>query len=162
MFCKGPLKSDLWQKLNRLPLRLTAGRLWLILALLLISSCTKPPGPVAFEDANYWTCSMHPSIRAVSAGKCPICGMDLVRVTRPKEESFKSGDFMVSVERQQQIGVTYAEVRRRPIYFDIRAVGMLEADQTLAFECSSRVDGYIEQLQITSPGERVTVGQPLM
>src|ERR1700750_1138985 len=104
MFCKGPLKSDLWQKLNRLPLRLTAGRLWLILALLLFSACPNPPGPVAIEDGNYWTCSMHPSVRAVSAGKCPICGMDLVPVTRPKEESFKSCDFVVSVHRQQQSG----------------------------------------------------------
>ncbi|MBI1956144.1 MAG: efflux RND transporter periplasmic adaptor subunit [Acidobacteria bacterium] len=28
----------------------------------------------------YWTCTMHPWVRADASGKCPICGMDLVPV----------------------------------------------------------------------------------
>jgi Barrel-sandwich domain of CusB or HlyD membrane-fusion/Heavy metal binding domain len=71
-------------------------------------------------------------------------------------------EFIVPIQRQQQIGVTYAEVRRRDIRVDIRSVGTLEADQGQVVECVARVDGYIEELQVTSPGERVTVGQPLM
>ncbi len=105
---------------------------------------------------------MHPSVHSKSPGKCPICGMDLVPVTHRKEESAKPGEFIVPVQRQQQIGVTYAEVRRRHMQFDIRSVGTLEVDQAQIFQCVTRVDGYIEELQITSPGERVTVGQPLM
>ena len=88
--------------------------------------------------------------------------MDLVPVTQRKEESSKPGEFIVPVQRQQQIGVTYAEVRRRHMRFDIRSVGTLEVDQAQIFECVTRVDGYIEELQVTSPGERVAVGQPLM
>jgi len=34
-----------------------------------------------------------------------------------------ASEFIVPVQRQQQIGVTYAEVRRRDIRFDIRSVG---------------------------------------
>jgi Cu(I)/Ag(I) efflux system membrane fusion protein len=71
-------------------------------------------------------------------------------------------EFIVPIQRQQQIGVTYAEVRRRDIRVDIRSVGILEVDQGQIFECVARVDGFIEELQVTSPGERVTVGQPLM
>jgi Cu(I)/Ag(I) efflux system membrane fusion protein len=44
----------------------------------------------------------------------------------------------------------------------IRSVGMLEPDQTKMFEYVARVDGYIEQLKVASPGERVGAGQPLM
>jgi RND family efflux transporter MFP subunit len=73
-----------------------------------------------------------------------------------------ASEFIVPVQRQQQIGVTYAEVRRRDIRFGIRSVGALEVDQGQIFECVSRVNGYIEELQVTSPGERVAVGQPLM
>jgi Cu(I)/Ag(I) efflux system membrane fusion protein len=73
-----------------------------------------------------------------------------------------ASEFIVPVQRQQQIGVTYAEVRRRGIRFDIRSVGTLEVDQGQIFECVARVNGYIEELQVTSPGERVAVGQPLM
>jgi Cu(I)/Ag(I) efflux system membrane fusion protein len=70
--------------------------------------------------------------------------------------------FIVPVQRQQQIGVTYAEVRRRDIRVDIRSVGTLEVDQGQVVECVARVDGFIEELQVASPGQRVTVGQPLM
>lgn len=74
----------------------------------------------------------------------------------------KPSEFTVPVERQQQIGVTYTEVKRRPMRYYIRSVGMLEPDQTKMFEYVARVDGYIEQLKVASPGERVGAGQPLM
>jgi membrane fusion protein, copper/silver efflux system len=74
----------------------------------------------------------------------------------------KLREFTVPVQRQQQIGVTYAEVRRSHVRFDLRSVGTLEVDQAQIFECVTRVDGYVEELQVTSPGERVVVGQPLM
>jgi membrane fusion protein, copper/silver efflux system len=74
----------------------------------------------------------------------------------------EAGEFIVPIQRQQQIGVMYAQVRRREIRIDIRSVGTLEADQGQIFECVARVDGFIEELQVTSLGERVTVGQPLM
>jgi membrane fusion protein, copper/silver efflux system len=41
-------------------------------------------------------------------------------------------------------------------------VGTLEVDQAQIFECVTRVDGYIEELRVTSRGARVAVGQPLM
>ena len=71
-------------------------------------------------------------------------------------------EFSIPVDRQQQIGVVYTEVQPKRIRIDIRAVGTLEADQGQIFECAARVDGNIEGLQVTSPGERVTAGQPLM
>ena len=70
--------------------------------------------------------------------------------------------FTVPIQRQQQIGVTYAEARRRHMRLDIRSVGTLEVDQTQVFECVTGVDGFIEELRVASPGERVTVGQPLI
>jgi HlyD family secretion protein/heavy metal-binding protein len=90
-----------------------------------------------------------------SADRKEFSGEDDVPQSSPRE-------FIVPVQRQQQIGVTYAEVRRRHIRVDIRSVGTLEADQGQIFECVSRVDGYVEQLHVTSPGKRVVVGQPLV
>jgi membrane fusion protein, copper/silver efflux system len=91
--------------------------------------------------------------------------MDLVPVKERKSDIVDRsvpGEFTVPIQRQQQIGVTYAEVRRRSMRFEIRSVGTLEVDQGQVFECSSGVDGYIEELRVTSPGEQVTVGEPLM
>jgi multidrug efflux pump subunit AcrA (membrane-fusion protein) len=146
----------------------------------------------ATEDGGYWTCGMHPSVHSKIPGKCPICGMELVPVVNQKTGPLGSpnalrqddgqatvrqspgrkklsgeidglqSEFIVPVQRQQQIGVTYAEVRRRRIRADVRSVGTLEPDQGQIFECVSRVDGYVEELHVTSPGERVVAGRPLM
>ncbi len=143
-------------------LRRMACRVSLMLLMTVLVACSKPASSIPIAEVDYWTCTMHPAVHAEAAGKCPICGMDLVPVTRRTEETSKPGEFIVPIQRQQQIGVTYAEVRRRHMQFEIRSVGTLEADQAGIFECVSRVDGYIEELQVTSPGERVAVGQPLM
>src|ERR1700738_2367990 len=48
-----------------------------------ISSCTKPGGTtVADSNVDYYTCTMHPSVRSKTPGKCPICSMDLVPVLK--------------------------------------------------------------------------------
>lgn len=137
----------------------------LILTAVGLMGCSKPADSATHADVSYWTCAMHPSVHSETPGKCPICGMDLIPVSNQKSvklESSKFGEFSVPVERQQQIGVAYTEIRRRPRRFEIRSVGTLDLDQTHVFECVSGVDGYIEQLRVSSPGEHVTVGEPLM
>src|SRR5437588_619700 len=79
-------------------------------------------------------------------GKCPICGMELVPVMKKAEtEKGRNGEtaqshgspsrpptdspvheFLVPVQRQQQIGVTYATVIRARLHHTIRAVGTVE------------------------------------
>jgi Cu(I)/Ag(I) efflux system membrane fusion protein len=74
----------------------------------------------------------------------------------------ESTEFTVPVERQQQIGVMYATVKRRPIQFSIRSVGILESDPAKSFDYVARVDGYVQDLKVSSPGEQVLDGQPLL
>ena len=40
--------------------------------------------PVLAENGEieYWTCAMHPAVRMKEPGKCPICGMELIPVTK--------------------------------------------------------------------------------
>ena len=171
-----------------------------VLAILVIagaSSCTKP-GPATFVNSNidYYTCTMHPSVRSKTPGKCPICSMDLVPVYknvandgRQQDKSNGAGKrtpdtkddngtlgsmpasnqipnkpsaFSVPIERQQQIGVTYTSAERRPIQLSIRSVGVLEPDQAKVFEYVARVDGYIQELKVASPGEQINAGEPLL
>src|SRR6266481_832539 len=156
-----------------------------------ISSCTKPGGTtVADSNVDYYTCTMHPSVHSKTPGKCPICSMDLVPVLKkvantdgsksdsgamtdkgtmgsmpmpsPNPQTNKPSEFSVPVERQQQIGVTYASAERRPIQLSIRSVAVLEPDQAKILEYVARVDGYIQELKVSSPGEQVNVGDPLV
>jgi len=146
----------------------------------------------ANADVDYYTCTMHPSVHSKDPGKCPICSMDLVPVKKkganetnvkensggmtdsgsrsmgsmpmpsPNLEAGKPSEFSVPVERQQQIGVTYATATKRPIELSIRSVGMLEPDTSKMFDYVARVDGYVQQLKVSSPGQDVTQGQPLI
>src|SRR6266851_1615113 len=71
-------------------------------------------------------------------------------------------EFVVPVERQQQIGVTYATVARKPLRHTIRAVGMVVPDKGRNWQFVSRVDGYVQKLDVKSPGEIVEKDAPLL
>jgi Cu(I)/Ag(I) efflux system membrane fusion protein len=160
-----------------------------VLAVLFISSaCSKPNQSTKPPDVDYYTCTMHPSVHAEAPGKCPICGMELVPVMKkttspsalepssgggmqgmagmPGMQSGKqtsaSHEFVVPVERQQQIGVTYATVTRGPLHHTIRAVGMVEPDLQKHWDFVARVDGYVQELFIPSAGQVVEKNAPLM
>jgi len=77
-------------------------------------------------------------------------------------EGAQTHEFVVSVERQQQIGVTYAKVARKPLAHTIRAVGMIVPDKARNWQFVSRVDGYVQKLNVTAPGELVEKDAPLL
>ena len=83
-----------------------------------------------------------------------------------KEGEMKGGakpsEFVVPVERQQQIGVRYAKVERKPLRHTIRAVGLIVPDKTRNWQFVSRVDGYVQKLNVTGPGELVDKNAPLL
>ena len=74
----------------------------------------------------------------------------------------KPSEFVVPVERQQQIGVRYAKVERKPLAHTIRAVGLIVPDKTRNWQFVSRVDGYVQKLDVTAPGELVDKNTPLL
>jgi len=169
------------------------------------ASCSKNSSTGKASNVDYWTCTMHPSVREKGPGKCPICSMDLVPVMKesttpagssksapqhdhaamlagkptggsemqgmPGMPGMKGGaesnapqtsEFVVPVERQQQIGVRYAKVERKPLRHAIRAVGLIVPDKTRNWQFVSRVDGYVQKLDVTAPGELVEKDAPLL
>src|SRR6266702_7521463 len=99
---------------------------------LFLVSCGKTGSSAKPDNVDYYTCTMHPSVKSQDPkAKCPICSMDLVPVMKKnvgasERESVNAShahhalnaprddapdaptEFTVPVERQQQIGVTYA------------------------------------------------------
>ena len=141
------------------------------------AGCSNPAVPSPDGGAvDYYTCTMHPSVHlADPQGKCPVCGMNLVPVAKrgapaadrsvsPREQGdlASSHEFTVPVERQQQIGVTYAAVTRDALNREVRAVGVVTPDKARHWEFVARVDGYVQTLHVTSPGELVEKDQPLL
>jgi membrane fusion protein, copper/silver efflux system len=160
--------------------------IFLVLSLLLLlglSACSKKVAQQGGGDADYYTCAMHPSVRSKDFGKCPICSMDLVPVAKkdggatagghmhpsvetpgapPTAAPQKPREFTVPVERQQMIGVTYATVERRPLEATLRTVGIVEPETQRLFEYVSRVDGYVDKLAVSSPGQIIKKGESLL
>jgi len=160
---------------------------FLVLALFLLLSLTACSKKVAQQDGgdvDYYTCTMHPSVKSKDPkAKCPICSMDLVPVMKhdapaaggghmhssvetPGAPSTaapqKSSEFTVPVERQQMIGVTYAAAQRRPLEATLRTVGIVEPETQRVFEYVARVDGYVDKLAVSSPGQMVKKGEALL
>ena len=128
-------------------------------------------GAGADPNVDYYTCTMHPSVHLHDPkAKCPICSMDLAPVMKkgaadvaaPKAAAGSLSEFSVPVERQQQIGVTYAAAEKKPLHHTIRSVGMVVADKTRHWEFVARVEGYVQKLHVTSPGEPIEKDQPLL
>jgi Cu(I)/Ag(I) efflux system membrane fusion protein len=74
----------------------------------------------------------------------------------------KPGEFMVPVERQQQIGVTYAAIQKQPFTHTVRVVGMVAYDKQRHWDYVTRVEGYVKELFVFSRGEMVEKNAPLL
>jgi membrane fusion protein, copper/silver efflux system len=144
-----------------------------VLTALITAACNKHDAAAKPDDVDYYTCTMHPSVKSEDPkAKCPICGMDLVPVmkkgaidtnataTMVGEE--KPGEFTVPVERQQQIGVTYATIQKQPFLHSVHTVGMVAYDKERHWDYVARVEGYVQKLFVFSRGELVQKGAPLL
>lgn len=148
------------------------------LATLFLASCKQSPTDAKPADVDYYTCTMHPSVRKQSpTDKCPICSMDLVPVKKKGVTDMsatnaaapttmsgddKPGEFTIPVERQQQIGVTYATVQKQPFTQTVRAVGVVAYDKQRHWDYVTRVEGYVKDLSVFSRGELVEKDAPIL
>jgi Cu(I)/Ag(I) efflux system membrane fusion protein len=151
------------------------------LAALALTACKKSDPGGKPPEVDYYTCTMHPSVKSQDPkAKCPICSMDLVPVMKkgaaaqpetnaaaanadtnaPSPES--PTEFTVPVERQQQIGVTYGSIEKRPLALTLRVVGTVASDKQRRWDYVTRVDGYVQQIFVSSRGELVEKDAPLL
>lgn len=148
---------------------LMAATLLAVMAALVSVSCRKGETHSKPADVDYYTCTMHPSVRSQDpSGKCPICGMGLVPVKKKTADETarvnetQASEFVVPVGRQQQIGVTYGTVQNRPLIALTRAVGAVAYDKQRHWDFVARVGGFVQKLDVFSPGEVVEKGAPLL
>ncbi|MBI4444995.1 MAG: efflux RND transporter periplasmic adaptor subunit [Acidobacteria bacterium] len=131
----------------------------------------KGPAAKKIQDSQieYWTCTMHPSVRMPEPGTCPICSMDLVPVQRampeaPLTPSLTVSDpsvFLVDPGRRQLLNVQTSLVVKRPLEKTIRTVGTLELDETRIESIHTKVKGWISEVFVDFELEHVKQGDPL-
>jgi Cu(I)/Ag(I) efflux system membrane fusion protein len=109
-------------------------------------------------EIDHYTCSMHPSVKQQTPGKCPICGMDLIPVTKEQQEQ---GVVMIDDARRQLIGVRTGVVIQGPMQRTFRAVGHITYDESAITDVNLKVRGWITKLFVSQTGQHVNRGQPL-
>ena len=125
-------------------------------------------------DIEYWTCTMHPSVRMKDPGTCPICAMDLVPVMKRAPATLDNGTtnsgqpitsdestFTVDPRRQQLINVQTTEVEIHSLEKVIRTVATLEVDETRIAYVHPKISGWIQRVFVDFTLQHVNLGDPL-
>jgi len=110
------------------------------------------------DAIDHYTCPMHPSVKQAGPGKCPICGMTLVPVTK---DQLAEGVVIIDEARRQLIGVRTGPVLEAPMQRSLRAVGRVTYDESKLTDVTLKVGGFITKLLVSRTGQRVQAGQTL-
>ncbi len=103
----------------------------------------------------YWVAPMDPNYRRDQPGKSPM-GMDLVPVYDMPE-----GEVKISASVEQNLGVRTGQAVMEPLSQLIATVGYIQLDEEQLSHVHTRVEGWVEQLSVSSVGDRVNEGDML-
>ena len=124
------------------------------LAVLILVVSFWPRGAVRTSStSDVWTCSMHPQIRLPNPGSCPLCGMQLIPISKlPKAR----GDL------ETRAGLVTEPVVRRELFKEIRTVGKLDYSERQVAYLTSRIVGRVDRLFVDFTGVEVKKGDHLV
>ena len=106
---------------------------------------------------------MHPHVHRGEPGRCPICGMDLVRVPSGDRRETPSGARLTVSEAQRDLmKIETLPVTRRFPSAELRLVGKVSYDETRLAHISAWVPGRIEDLYVDFTGVRVREGDHMV
>ena len=131
-----------------------------------LRSCISCGGSTAQETEEgdaVWTCSMDPQVKQPKPGKCPKCGMDLIKMEKGMTLSsdIDPDAVMFSDEALALANVETILVGSASADKEIRLFGKIEPDQRMQQSQSAYVAGRIERLTISAVGDVVSKGQTL-
>ncbi len=111
------------------------------------------------EEVEIWICSMHPQIRLPAPGKCPICGMDLIPVTKGHEGDLNTNVVSLSSSDIRLGNIQTSKVTYRDPQKEILLQGKVAADERKVYSQTAHFTGRIEALNVNFTGEYVRSGQ---
>lgn len=112
------------------------------------------------EEILYWVAPMDPNFRMDGPGKSPM-GMDLVPVYDGDEPTGDPEDVTLSAAEVNNIGVRTAVARVQDVAQRIETVGFVGYDEHATSHVHTRVEGWIERLEVRAEGDPVSQGDLL-
>lgn len=114
----------------------------------------------AGPEILYWVAPMDPNFRKDGPGKSPM-GMDLVPVYEGDEASGDPENVNLSAAEVNTIGVRTAVARVQEVAQRIETVGFVGYDEHATSHIHTRVEGWIERLEVRAEGDPVGQGELL-
>jgi Cu(I)/Ag(I) efflux system membrane fusion protein len=108
-----------------------------------------------------WTCSMHPQIRQKEAGKCPLCGMDLIPVSTNNQNNDNPYQLVMTENAVRLANIQTTKVGYATPEKILLLNGKVQADERSIYRQTAHIGGRIEKLNINFTGEKVKEGQIL-
>ena len=121
------------------------------------------PSEMAGSDGPeilYWVAPMDANFRQPGPGKSPM-GMDLVPVFAGEEPSGDPSEVTLSAAEINAIGVRTAIAQTAEISQRIETVGFVGYDENLTSHVHTRVEGWIEALNVRAVGDPIRKGDIL-
>ena len=135
---------------------------------ILLRGCVSCGNSIANEESGedgdaVWTCSMDPQVKQPNPGKCPKCGMDLIKMEKGMTPSSDiDPDAVMFSDEAMALANVETEIVGTPSgNKEIRLFGKIEPDQRQQQSQSAYVGGRIERLCINAVGDNVAKGQTL-
>ena len=111
-------------------------------------------------EVLYWVAPMDPNFQQPGPGKSPM-GMDLIPVYAGQEAPSDSAEVTLSGAEINAIGVRTALARREDVSRTVETVGFIDYDAHLTSHVHTRVEGWIEVMNVRAEGDQVAKGDVL-
>lgn len=137
----------------------------LLTSVLTFESCnSRNVNVTANEKEDVYTCSMHPQIISHKPGRCPICGMNLVKKENAMRELTQAdlSALIQPVNSTVLSTVPVTALKRNAQVINIKAVGTVEYDTRYMKTISAWVSGRIDKLYVRYRFQAVHAGQKVM
>jgi len=111
------------------------------------------------KKIKYWVAPMDPTYIRNEPGKSPM-GMDLVPVY--EDQATAGSVITIDPVTIQNMGLRTAQVVRHDLSRTLRTVGLVAYPEPKQFHVTTKIDGWVESLQVDELGQQVRKGEPLL
>ena len=116
------------------------------------------------EQADTYTCPMHPTVISDKPGVCPVCGMDLVRKAREGEEVKITEDLAKLIKSPNEVvasGIKIIKPSYKAMEGSVEALGIVTYDSRNVYNIPAKVGGRLDKVFLKYPFQKISNGQKI-